>query len=273
MEYLSVNFNSFNTHYKAFLQSFGVYILIIIPLLLLLGYVAYVVYLSRKNYHKQLYFLTLQFPEIEEEDEERFIEKMQSIFSTLHKAVATQTDKLFLEVFKVDDYIAIQVGSNNQDILEQAKRLFSQLGSVQVRTTKTDVLETIVPLHVKRVAMIKDFYAITKDTEFCTTIVNMLASLKDEEKAGVQYIIRGINKREAIQGKILGITMKAKKYKRQLYEHEQSRLHMYQQKQRENMFNVKINVVGNSTLLVNNITAAFQSLNYENNVFITNTEG
>ncbi len=263
MEYLSI----INSRYTTLLNASGVSILVAIFVCVVLMYLLYLVYLVRRNYHKQLYFLTLQFPEIEEEDEKRFIEKMQSVLSTLHKAVSTQTDKLFFEVFKTEEYITIQVGSNNQDILEQAKRLFSQLGSVQARMTQKDILETIQPLHVNGVAMIKDSYAISKDTQFFSTVVHMLASLKGDEQAGVQFIIRGVNKREALQKKVHGITMKARKYKRQLYEHEQTQLQMYQQKQRENMFKVKINVVGNSTLLVKNIGAAFQALNYENNLF------
>ncbi len=271
MEHLPI-ISSINTNYKAFLHSSGFFFLLAFLITGMVGYCAYIIYLFRKNRHKKLYFLTLQFPEINEDEENRYIEKMQSIFSSIHRSISTNTDKIFFEIYKVDEYITFQVGSNKKEILDQLQRLFSQLGSVQVRTTKDDVLEQIEPLHAKRVSMVKDYYTISKDKHFFTALVHMLASSKEDEQAGVQIILRGVNKRGSIQGKIHKLIMKARKYKRPLYESEQMLLQMYQAKQKENIYKVKIHVVGNSTLLTENIGAAFQSLNYENNTFSTRSE-
>ncbi len=266
MEHLPV-ITTLEEKYKAFLHSSALLLLVLFLIALGIGYIAYILYVYRKNYHKQLYFLTLQFPEIEEQEEFRFVEKMQSIFSSFHKCIATHTDKVFFEIYKVNNYISLQIGSNDPAILEQAKRLFSQLESVQIRTTTADALEEIEPRHVKRVAMIKDYYPITKDKYFFSTLIHVLASLREEEQAGIQFILRGVNKRESIQKKMHGLSLQGRKYKRQLHEHERTLLHAYQEKQKENLFAVKIYVVANDSLLSSNISAIFQSLNFGNNLF------
>lgn len=259
--------NSFDKIYKDFLFHNGLAILIILLITVVLGFIIYLIFLYRKNNHKTLFILTLQFPEISEESEVRFGEKMQSVFSTLYRLVLSQTDKLFLEVFKTGEYITMQLGSNNKRVLEQAKVAFSHIDSVQLRETTNDEIENISPLFAKQINVSKKFYAISKNDDFFSGVIHFLSSLQASEKAGIQIVLRGVNKKLTIQEKMNGLIYKARKEKRQLTDLENVLLHMYQTKQMENLFKVKINILSNEKSILYNMSTLFSSLNLSNNTF------
>ena len=67
------------------------------------------------NSHKKHYIATIRFPEIAEEEREKYISQMRGVFDATFKRIFSQTDKVFFEILKTDDYISMQIGSNKKD--------------------------------------------------------------------------------------------------------------------------------------------------------------
>ncbi len=258
--------------YGSYPVSVQVYQLLLIPIILFLLEVGYFWYLDKKNRHKKHFFLTLQFPVASQEDLLNHIARMETLFSSLHKLVSTNTDKLFLEVMKVENYITLVLGSNNQKLLEQAKAIFSQLQHAQLITTEHDLPETISPLYAKQVSTAKDYFPITKDERFFDGILHFLASLKPDEQAGMQLILRGVNKHEQIQGQINKLIQKAEQRKRMINQREEMLIQGYQEKQHGNIFKVKVNLFANNQTSLTNLLSIIHALNLKENVITSSSE-
>ena len=170
--------------------------------IILIVIVLYVFILNILNIHKKHFIATITFPEITEEETELFIEKMRVAFDSLHRIILSQTNTVFIELLRNRGYIQMQIGSNDKQILELAKRSFSQIDHIAIQDSQIDQLTTFPKLNVKSIYTSKPFYPITKNMYFFDSLINFLSSLPKEESAGVQFILRGVKKKFAIYSKL-----------------------------------------------------------------------
>lgn len=237
--------------------------------LALLGYCCMLFYLNK---NQQIFVLEIRFPHITEKDQELYIDKMRSVFATLYSITRSQTDKVFFEVIKRKQYITIQMGSNNEQLLAKAKGILTQVRDLQIVTVKQDAVRMLSPLHAKTVSTIKEYYPITKEPHFFDNLLSYLSSLPEGEEAGVQFILRGVNKNEQMQNLRRSLTQRAVKNRRRPTDRETYLVRLYQQKQEGNMFKVKINVIANQPAILGNLTALIQGCNFEENMFFPRGE-
>ncbi len=231
---------------------------------------SYVGFLHRKNRHKQHYFLSLQFPTISQDSISDHIQKMETLFSSLHRLIHSNTDKLVLEVAKIDDYITLVLGSNNKDLLEQAQSLFSQLEHAQLKVLEGDPLGKISPVFSKHITTSKPFQPINRDSHFFDGILNYLASLKSGEQAGIQIILRGVNKKMTIKEQINKIITHAQQNKRMLNSREEGIIQGLEEKLQSNLFKVRLNLFSNSQIPLSNLQSLLHTLNSKDNLVRSN---
>ena len=110
-----------------------IYYIVILVILAASTYLLYLFSLIRKNKHKNHYFLEITFPQISKEELENYIRSMKTLFSTLHNMVKSNTDKIFIEVLKKNDYISIYTGSNSKEITKKMKGIFSQIENLRIK--------------------------------------------------------------------------------------------------------------------------------------------
>jgi hypothetical protein len=246
--------------------------LAVLALLILLGYAGYVLYLFRVNKHKTLHFLEVRLPEIANQESVYFTSKMNAVFTSLHSIVSSQQDKLSFEIIKADTYITIQIVSNTEEILQQVKGIFSQIKQIQFKTLQLDILSTFPRFFAKQITTRKEFYAINSENNVFESILNYLSSLPDEKQAAVQFILRGVNKKTALNEQIHRIMMKAQQRKRQINEQEKALIEMFQEKQRGNIFLTKINLVATDHHILTSLLSFGQQLSEGTNTITSASE-
>jgi len=219
------------------------------------------------NFHKKLYISAIQFPSIDHVNNENVIGQMTAIFSAIQGSVLSSTNKVFLEILKTDKYITIQLGSNKEEILNECKRLFSQMENVSITERKEDKLQNFKKLKARTMYASKDFLPVNKNVYFFDGILNYLSSLPEDKQAGIQIILRGVNKKFSIEKKIIGIEQRVKRENRRITEREHMLLQMYQQKGSENLFKAKINIFSSDKKELKSIKSLFQTLNLNNNTW------
>jgi GTPase SAR1 family protein len=246
--------------------------LAVLALLILLGYAGYVLYLFTVNKHKKLYFLEVRLPEITTQETAYYMSKMNAVFTSLHTIVSLQQDKLSFEVIKADAYITIQIVSNTEEILQQVKGIFSQIKQIQFKALQVDSLSTFPPFFAKQIATRKPLYSINSENNVFESILNYLSSLSDEEQAAVQFILRGVNKKTALNEQIHNIMMRAQQRKRQINEQEKALIEMFEEKQRGSIFLTKINLVATDHHILTSLLSFGQQLSEGTNTITSASE-
>ena len=241
-------------------------------LLAFLVYIAYWLSLYLLNKRKCFTFLGIQqLPS--SNNEEEAIDKMQSVLSSLHSYIYSNTNKLSFEIYKVESYITIQLGSNNKQILERVSVSLKQLRNIVVKDVSIDALIKIQPLYCKTVSCVLDFYQVSNDTHFFANLLTLLNSFPDDESLGVQFILRGVNKNAEMQRRRRILEGKVLKQRRRQTDRETYLYYVYQKKQESNLFKVKINVVANKKSNLSSLIAQIKLLNFEENIFYSRREG
>jgi hypothetical protein len=228
----------------------------------------FILYIWNKKRGK-VYIVQVKLPIVEKGEEEEAIDKMRSLFASIHNITRSQTDRLFLEIIKSGKYIIIQAGSNNEKLLTKVITICRQEEGITFIPAKEDAIVAIAPLHTRFVTNTKDYYPITHEKYFFDNLLSYLASLSDNEQAGIQIILRGVNKNLQIQELQRNLTQKAVMQKRRQTNRETYLLHLYQKKQQGNMFKMRLNIFANTPVLLTNLTAIIQSLNFEENIFFS----
>src|SRR5258708_3254307 len=224
----------------------------------------YVVIFNLLNIHKKHYIATITFPDIHEEDTIRYMEKMRVVFDALYKTVLSQTKSVFVEILRSEGYIKIQLGSNNKRVLELAKRAFSQVENVVIIDSETDVLDSFKKLKAKSIYTSKAFYPINKNVYFFDSIINFLSQLPDEESAGVQFLLRGVKKKLAMDWEIGSIERRKRSEKRISYTaEEEEKIMLYKIKKKENLFKTKVYVFASTKQSLLSLVSLFSALNNE----------
>ncbi|MGH2613034.1 MAG: helicase HerA domain-containing protein, partial [Rhabdochlamydiaceae bacterium] len=197
---------------------------------------------------------------------------MTTVLQTIQQMIVSQRDMLSLEIYKTMEYITLQIVSNSQDILEQAASSFGHIPGIKIRTKTKDVLSEMDTLYAKSVSTTKPLDTTRADTDFFPGILFFLSSLQANEKVGMQLILRAVDKRFSLHEKTQGIYSKARARNRHLTFVEEGVVKMYQAKQNEALFKVKINVFANNTLLLGRIRPLFQPLSTGTNRFTLHGE-
>src|SRR5258708_1438114 len=145
------------------------------------------------NNHKKHYIATIRFREITEEESEKYIVQMRGVFDSIFKRIYSQTDKVFFEILKKDDYITMQIGSNKREILDHIKQSFTQVANTEISETEEDELLSFNKVSIKSIYTSEPFYPINKNMHFFDGVINLFAGLPNDEQAGIQFILRGVN--------------------------------------------------------------------------------
>lgn len=235
-------------------------------------YVLYWLTLYFLNKRSAYYFREITLPVGDPEEELKQINQMRSTFATLQGYILSNVNKLTIEVYKLDSGIVFQIGSNSKSILEKAEATLKQIRNITISEVKEDALVKINPMHCKAVSNIKDFYQITQDENFFDNLLNMLNSFPADTRAGVQFILRGVNKNEEMQRRRRRLENKAVKAKRRQTDRETYLFMMYQQKQEGNLYKVKINIIANKKNYLSNLVSVIKTLNFEENTFYARGE-
>jgi hypothetical protein len=196
----------------------------------IIGVIAYVIYLHRANRHTSFKILSVTLPEILEEDQHKYRQKMEGVFSALHRLIFSQTDKLFIEILKVDSYITIQIGSNSTSVIEKMKGIISQIENVQLVEVETDQLSKLTSIVGKKVVTTKPYYPLGKNDNLFASILHFMASLKENQQGGMQITLRGVVKKEAIKSQIQTLEERSKQNNRRPTETENYETAQYQLK-------------------------------------------
>jgi len=168
------------------------------------------------NNHKKHYIATIRFPQISEDEREKYIFQMRGVFDSIFKRIYSQTDKVFFEILKTGDYITMQIGSNKREILDHVKQSFTQVANTEISDISDDELLSFNRVSIKSIYSSEPFYPINKNMHFFDGVINLLAGLPNDEQAGLQFIFRGVNKKMALHMKIQGIEKRFKSEKRLL---------------------------------------------------------
>src|SRR5664279_3808786 len=103
---------------------------------LCLFYIAYWLTLYFLNKRSSYYFMEVQFPHVEGIEIPQFIERMKTVFASLQGFILSKTDKITFEIYKVDSYITMQIGSNSKSVLEQTAGNLTQIRNVVIKDVK-----------------------------------------------------------------------------------------------------------------------------------------
>ncbi len=226
----------------------------------------YIFILNLLNIHRKHFVATITFPEITEAETERFIEKMHSAFDSLHRNILSQTNSVFIELLRSRGYIQMQIGSNNKQTLELAKKSFSQIDHIAIADTSTDQLDKYPKFKLRSLYTSKAFYPVTKNSYFFDSLITFLSSLHKEESAGVQFVLRGVKKNFAIDLEIGAIDRRKQSEKRLAYTiHEEEKINQYAIKKAENIFKTKLYVFATTKQSLSALVALFSSLNNRGN--------
>ncbi len=233
---------------------------------LVVGYLLSFVVFYFLNNHKKHYVATIRFPEIAEEEKEKYLQQMKNVFDAIFKRIYSQTDKVFFEVLKTQEYIVMQIGSNNEEILEHIKQAFSQIANIEILETQQDELQSFKKVFTKSIYTSEPFYPINKNISFFDAVINILAGLPKEEQAGIQFVLRGVNKKLAIHLKIQSLEKRRIAEKRLLPTDSERRLtELYEFKRDENIFKTKIYVFSTNKQRLASLISLFSTLNFNNN--------
>ncbi len=217
------------------------------------------------NFHKKLFIASMQFPVIDKEHQQEVTEQIKEIFSSLHGNILSPLDKLFIEIIKVDTYITIQIGSNKPAILEKCKRLFSQLEGVRFTQTAEDALSKLTTWQGKSMYASQSFLPAGKNPYFYDSLITFLSSLPSQKQAGVQFVLRGVQKKFFIERRMLLLERKIRDEKRRIDPTEHQTIQGYQQKMSENLFRVRVHIFATDQNDVDSLKSSFQSLNNQKN--------
>lgn len=256
----------------------GTYEVVIILWVCLSFVVAYGIYgviLYMRNFHKKHYFLKIQFPEVQRHETEEYIERMATIFDTLHKTLTSRTKKLSFELYKADGRIVFFLSSNSKDVLEQAKLSFGQMENTVISDSIDDPQITFTQKHKKiythSLNNTQDFYPITPNAFFIDGLTHIFDSFKTED-ACICFVMRGVKKKEQIKFKIdLLERHQQGKIPRRLTPSEIDHINMYRMKLAENLFRVKVYIRSTDKSKLNSIISLFSQLNYARNSFHSKT--
>lgn len=236
-----------------------------VVLLAVFGYILWIFFLWYANYKSNLFFTAIQLPVVEKGEVDIAIKQMQTIFSSLHGSLTSQRDRFGIEIIKSGSEISIQLCSNKEEILGEAKRLFSQLRNVTFNDT-FDALQHTGNVYVKNLYCSKDFLPIGENPFFFDSLINFLSSLPDKEHAGIQFVLRGVNKKFFIERRIILIERKMKReFRARPKETELRLLEGYNKKLHENLFRTKITVFAADKNDIKTLKSLFQSLNFDTN--------
>jgi len=209
----------------------------------------------------------LRFPEISKEEQEDYMTRMKGVFDSIFREIYSKTDKAFFEIVKTHEYINLQIGSNRKEILEHIKQSFSQIANIEITDTKEDILRIFTKPYVKSVYTSESFYPISKNTNFFDSVITVLSALPNEEKTGVQFIIRGVNKKLAIYRKIRLLEQRKNANKGHFSNVENRRMRFYESKADENIFKTKIYVFSDNKKRLSSLASLFSALNFNTNTF------
>ena len=235
-------------------------------------YVFYWLTLYFLNKRSAYYSKQIILPVINPEDEQQQIAQMRSTFATLQGYILSNRSKLSIEMYKINSGIVFQIGSNSKSVLERVETTLKQIRNITITDMQEDTLSTMTPFYCKTVSNIKDFYQITQDENFFDNVLNMLNSLPDDTCAGVQFILRGVNKNEEMQRRRRNLENRAVKAKRRQTDRETYLFNMYQKKQEGNLFKVKINIIANKKQYLSHLVSLIKTLNFEENTFYSRGE-
>lgn len=200
------------------------------------------------------------------------IDQMRSTFASLQGYVLSNLTKLSLEVYKTKQGIRFVLGSNDLSVLEKAETSLKQIQNIVIRDLSHDLFSFEPVLYGKTVTNVKDFYPITQDERFFDNLLSLLNSLPEDTFAGVQLILRGVNKNEEMQRRRRNLELKAVKAKRRQTDRETYLFLLYQKKQEGNLFKVKINVVASQKNFLASLVSQLKTLNFEENTFFSRNE-
>ena len=193
------------THSVAIEAVLGVLVSILVLLCLIQLFVFFI------SFNQSFFFVTMQLPVTNKEDSEEAVAHMTSIFATIHGTIHSWLDKVSIEIIKADEYITIQLGSNKKSILQENKRLFSQLHNVTFTEGGNDLLHIVSSSKARSLYTSQNFLPIGTNEFFYDGVISYLSSLSDQKQAGIQIILRGVNKRFSIERKIISLENRMKK--------------------------------------------------------------
>jgi len=250
------------------------------PLLFLLGavllcgiaYVCYWLTLYGLNKRRAYYVKEITLPVGTAEEELLQIDQMRSTFASLQGYILSNTTKLSLEMYKTEKGIRFLLGSTSKHVLEKAETSLKQIRNIVISDIQEDLLIRPEVVYGKTVSNVKDFYQITQDEHFFDNLLSLLNSLPHDTFAGVQFVLRGVNKNEEMQRRRRDLELKAVKAKRRQTDRETYLFLMYQKKQEGNLFKVKINVVASKRTYLSSLVAQLKTLNFEENTFFSRNE-
>lgn len=221
---------------------------------------------SLRNIHKRHVILTIRFPEISDEETGKYRIYMENVFDGIFSKVKSPIDKVFFEIIKSGEYITIQIGSNKEHILDHVKQSFLHLPGIEITKTSKDELEHLGNMYINSIYTSESFYPVNKNEYIIDSIINILSGMQNGEQGGVQFILRGVSKKFAIQKKIFALEGKVEK-KRLLTDSSKRKALWYAEKMDENLFKTKIYVFSSQKHHVSSLSSLFSSLNFNTNVF------
>jgi len=201
--------NHFSEGFTYMVQNHAVAIGFLIVAGVIVFYLVFQIFLQFLNIHKKIFIVSVQFPVVEKEDLGSNMQKMESVFDALSGIVKSQLDTIFIEILRIDKYISIQLGSNKKEILTEAKSIFSLIPRIQFTKTE-DRLKKLGDIKARTVYTSKDFLPIGHNDLFYDSVINYLSSIPEGKQAGIQILLRGVQKKFWIETKMFFFGTKSK---------------------------------------------------------------